>query len=62
MKIGSTRDVNEDRKKLPVTPPPSRVPKIVIPTVRHDPVGVTRLQNLKILTGKHNDEKLALTL
>ena len=27
MKIGSNRDINKDRKKLPVTPPD--VPKIV---------------------------------
>ena len=33
-----------------MTPPD--VPKIVIPTVRHD---------LKMLTEKHNDEKLAVT-
>ena len=31
---------------------PPDVPKIVIPAARH---------NLKMLTGKHNDEKLAIT-
>ena len=57
MKIGSNRDINKDHKKL--TPPD--VPKIVIPAVRHDPVGGTKLRNLKMLTEKHNDEKLAIT-
>ena len=50
MKIGSNRDVNKDHKKLPVTLP--NVSKIVIPAARHD---------LKMLTEKHNDEKLAIT-
>ena len=50
MKIGSNKDINKDRKKLP----PPDVPKIMIPAVRHD--------NLKMLTEKHNDEKLAITL
>ena len=49
MKIGSNRDINKDRKKLPVAPPD--VTKIVIPAVRHDP------DNLKMLTENHNDEK-----
>ena len=47
MKIGSNRDINKDHKKLPPD-----VPKIVIPAARHD---------LKMLTEKHNDEKLAIT-
>ena len=51
MKIGSNRDTNKVRKKLPMNPPD--VPKTVIPAVRHD---------LKMLTEKHNDEKLAITL
>ena len=51
MKIGSNRDINKDHKKLLVTPPD--VPKIVIPAAWHD---------LKMLTEKHNDEKLAITL
>ena len=50
MKTGSNRDMNKDHKKLPVTLP--NVFKIVILAVRHD---------LKILTEKHNDEKLAIT-
>ena len=48
MKIGSNRDINKDHKKLPPD-----VPKIVIPAVRRD---------LKMLTEKHNDEKLAITV
>ena len=47
MKIGSNRDINKDHKKLPLD-----VSKIVIPAARHD---------LKMLTEKHNDEKLAIT-
>ena len=47
MKVGSNRDINKDHKKLPVTPL-----EIVIPAVQHD---------LKMLTEKHNDEKLAIT-
>ena len=51
VKIGSNRDINKDDKKLPVTP--TDVPKIVIPAVRHD---------LKMLTKKPNNEKLAITI
>ena len=51
IKIGSNRDINKDDKKLPVTP--TDVPKIVIPAVQHD---------LKMLTKKPNDEKLAITI
>ena len=54
MKIGSTKDINKDHKKLPVTPPDDDMPKIVIPVVRHN--------NPKMLTEKHNDEKLVITL
>ena len=53
MKIGSDKDINKDRKKSPPD-----VPKTVVPVARIDPVGVTKLHNLKILTEKHNDEKL----
>ena len=60
MKISSNRVTNKNHKKLPVTPPD--VPKTVIPVVRHDPVETTKLHNLKMLTEKHNDEKLAITL
>ena len=50
MKIGSNRDINKNRKKLNVALPD--VPKIGIPTARQD---------LKMLTEKHNDKKLAIT-
>ena len=53
MKIGSNRDINRHHKKL--TPPD--VPNTVIPAVQHDPP-----HNLKMLTEKHNYEKLAITL
>ena len=49
MNIGSNRDINKVHEKLP---PPE--PKIVIPAVRHD--------NPKMLTEKHNNEKLVITL
>ena len=48
MKIGSNRDINKGHKKLPLD-----VPKTVISPVRHD---------LKMITEKHNDEKLAIAL
>ena len=38
------------------------MPKIVIPAVQHDPIGATRPHNLKMLTKKRNDEKLAITV
>ena len=50
MKIGSNRDINRDHRKLPDVPK-----KIVIPAVEPP-------QNLKVLTKKHNDKKLAITL
>ena len=55
MKIGSKRDINNNRKKLPVVKPD--VPKTVISEVQHDPP-----HNLKMLTKKHNDEKLAIKI
>ena len=54
MKIGSNRDINRDHKNLT---PPDVPKKIVIPAVQHKPP-----HNLKMLTEKHNDEKLAITL
>ena len=53
MKIGLNRDINKAHKKLSVIPPDGL--KIVIPMARHD------LDNLKMLTEKHNYEKLAIT-
>ena len=58
MKIGSNRDINRNHKKL--TPPD--VAKTVIPAAQHDPVGTAVLHNLKMLTEKHSDEELAITL
>ena len=58
MKIGSNRDINRDHKKLTLPD----VPNTVIPVAWLDPVGTTIPQNLKMLTEKHNDEKLAITL
>ena len=49
MKIVSNRDINKNRKKL-------SVPK---PVTRHDPLEVTR-SDLRMLTERHNDEKLAI--
>ena len=51
MKIGSNRDINKDDKKLP--PLDDDMPKIVIPAARHE--------NSKMLTEKHNEEKLVIT-
>ena len=53
-KIGSNRDINRDHKNLTLQDMPK---KIVIPAVQHDP-----LHNLKMLTKKYNDEKLAITV
>ena len=53
MKIGSNRDINNDRKKLLVTPPD--VPKKEIPAVRQE-------NPKKMITEGHNDEKLVMTL
>ena len=58
MKIGSNRDMNRDHKKLS----PPNLPNTVIPAARHDPVGTTIQPNLKMLTEKLSDEKLAITV
>ena len=58
IKIGSNRDINRGKKKLN----PPDLPNTVIPAVRHDPVEATIPHNLKMLTEKYNDEKLAVTL
>ena len=50
MKIDSNKDINKGHKKLPVTPPNDDMPKIAIPVVSHD--------TTKMLTEKHNNEKL----
>ena len=51
MKIGSNRDINKDRKKLSVAEP----------VARHDPLEVTR-SDLRMLTERYNEEKLAIIL
>ena len=58
MKIGSSRDINRDHKKL--TPPD--VPKAVIPADRYELAETIIPHNLKMLTEDDNDEKLAITL
>ena len=53
MKIGSNKDMNKDHKKFPLVKPN------VAP---HDQVEERRpYLNLRMLTEKHNDEKLAIT-
>ena len=59
MKIGSYRDINRDHKKLTLLDVPK---KTVTPAARHDVVGTTIPHNLKILTEKHDDEKVAITI
>ena len=54
MKIGSNRDINRDHKKLTSPDVPK---KIVIPVVQND-----QPHNLKMLSGKHYDEQLAITV
>ena len=49
MKVGSNRGINKDNQKLS----PDAPKKTVIPAAQHD---------LKMLTEKHKDEKLAITL
>ena len=58
MRIGSNRDINRDDKKLT----PLDVPNTLISEARHDTIVTTIPRNLKMLTKKHNDEKLAITL
>ena len=60
MKIGLNRALSNNRQKVLVTP--LDVSKVIIPAVRHGPVETKKLHNLKILTQKDNDEKLAITL
>ena len=52
--IDSNKDINKGDKELPVTPPNDDMPKMVIRVVPHD--------NTKMLTEKHNNEKLVITL
>ena len=52
------RDINRDHKKLI----PLDKSNTVISAARHDPIGTSIPHNLKMLTKKHNDKKLAITL
>ena len=52
MKIGSNKNINKDHKKFPVIPLDGS--KIMIPVAQHD--------NSRMLTEKHNDEKLVIIL
>ena len=61
MKIGSNRDINKDRKKLLVTLPDDTT-ELVISGVQHDSVGATIPYNLKMLTEKHHNGKIAITI
>ena len=68
MKIGSNRDINNDHKKL--TPPESGkaegvandAPKIMKGMDKPAKDHLAARHDLKMLTKKHNDEKLAITL
>ena len=53
MKIGSNKDINRDHQNFPVVKPN---------VAQHDPVGEGRPYNLRMLTEKHNDEKVAMTI
>ena len=55
MKISSNKDINRDHKTM-------THPNAVIHARWHDQVGTTIPDNLKMLTEKYNDEKLAITL
>ena len=67
MKIGSHRDINKDHKKL--TPPePCKAegvahdaPKMMKSTDKLVKDHLAARHDLKMLTEKHNDEKLAIT-
>ena len=54
MKIVSDKDINRDHIKLTLPDVPK---KIVIPAVQHDPP-----HDMKMLTEKHDDEKLAIKI
>ena len=68
MKIGSNRSINKDHKKLP-SPVPGKVGGVAHDVLKmmkstdkpaKDRLG-TQHENLKMLTEKHNDDKLAIT-
>ena len=53
MKIGSNKDINKNHKKTPVAKPN---------LAQHDPEEGRRPFNLRLLTEKHNGEKLTITI
>ena len=53
MKIGSNKDINKNHKKTPVAKPN---------LAQHDPEEGRRPFNLRMLTEKHNGEKLTITI
>ena len=57
MKIGSNRYIYKDHEKLI----PLDVSKTVFSVDRHDPAEIPIPHNLKMLTERHNDEKLTIT-
>ena len=68
MKIGSNRDINKDHQKLP-PPEPGKtggvthdVPKMMKGTDKPVKDHLAVRHDLKMLTEKHNDKKLAITL
>ena len=60
MKIGPNKGENKYHKKLSVTPPDDDAPKIVNKPIKDHLM--VRHENPKMLTKKHNDEKLVITL
>ena len=59
MKIVSNKDIKTDHKKLLVTPPDHDATKIAHKTIKDHPAA--RYDNPKMLTKKHNDEKIVIT-
>ena len=60
MKISPNKGENKYHKKLSVTPPDDDAPKIVNKPIKDHLM--VRHENPKMLTKKHNDEKLVITL
>ena len=67
MKISSNRSINKDHKKLPLPVPSKAVgvvhKRVTIGKGTDEPVKerlATHDENLKLLTEKHNDDKLAI--
>ena len=60
LKIGPNKDINKYHKKLSLAPPDDDAPKIVNKPIKDHLM--VRHENPKMLTKKHNDEKLVITL